>query len=304
MKEALKQAETELKTLLGEDGLKADEPMKKHTTFRTGGPADLFLTVRTEQELTETLKILKKYEVPFLIEGNGSNLLVRDKGIRGAVVKLDSKNISLNGTEIETEGGVLLSAVSRKAAEAGLTGMEFASGIPGSIGGAVVMTAGAYGGEMKDILVSVTVLTKDMEVLTLSPEALELSYRHSNVPEKGYIVLGAKLRLERGDKTEIEEKIKKLSEERREKQPVQYPNAGSTFKRPEGYFAAKLVQDAGLKGKRIGGAEVSSKHAGFVVNIENAASADILALIELCQKTVFEQFGVMLEPEVKIVGEE
>ncbi len=296
----------ELWEVLGEDGLLLQEPMQEHTTFRTGGPADYFLMPKNGEELRDSIKILKKYDIPYLIVGNGSNLLVRDKGIRGAVIQIYQKmaDIIVDGEYIEAQSGALLSAVAAKAADASLTGLEFASGIPGTIGGAAVMNAGAYGGEMKDVLVSVDVLTKELEKKTIPVEELDLGYRHSIIPKEGYIVLGARLRLKQGDETAIRSRVAELAEQRREKQPLQYPSAGSTFKRPTGHFAGKLVQDAGLKGKTIGGAQVSEKHSGFLINIGNATAQDVLDLIAFCQKEVKEQFGVTLETEVKIVGEE
>lgn len=296
----------ELQACLGEDGLKLQEMMKEHTTFRVGGPAELFLQPKDAEELRNAIEILRKYEVPVMVIGNGSNLLVRDKGIRGAVIQIYHRmsGVEVQGETLLVKGGTLLSTVAAKAAEEGLTGLEFASGIPGSIGGAVVMNAGAYGGEMKDVLVSVDVLTKELEIKTIPVEELELGYRHSIVPEAGYIVLGAKLKLTKGDPAAIRSRMAELAEQRREKQPLQYPSAGSTFKRPTGYFAGKLVQDAGLKGKTIGGAQVSEKHSGFLINIGGATAQDILDLIAFCQKEVQEQFGVTLETEVKIVGEE
>ena len=294
----------ELQEKLGEEGLKLQEPMKEHTTFRVGGPADLFLMPKNAEELKESIEILKKYDVPMMVIGNGSNLLVRDKGIRGAVIQIYSRmaDIAVDGEIIEARGGALLSAVAAKAADAGLTGMEFASGIPGSIGGAVVMNAGAYGGEMKDVLVSVDVLTKDLEVKTIPVGELELGYRHSVVPEAGYIVLGARMKLEKGDDAAIRGRMAELAEQRREKQPLQYPSAGSTFKRPAGYFAGKLVQDAGMKGFSVGAAQVSPLHSGFVVNNGGATATEILELMEIVQAAVLEQFGVKLEPEVRIIG--
>ena len=295
----------ELQERLGNDGLRLREMMKEHTTFRVGGPADLFLMPKDAAEVKDAIAILRKYHTPVMVIGNGSNLLVRDKGIRGAVLQVYSRmaEITVDGDVLEAQSGALLSAAAAKAAEASLTGLEFAGGIPGSIGGAVVMNAGAYGGEMKDVLVSVDVLTQDLEVKTIPAEELELGYRHSIVPEAGYIVLGAKLKLTKGDSEAIYGRMAELAEQRREKQPLQYPSAGSTFKRPEGYFAGKLVQDAGLKGKTIGGAQVSEKHSGFLINAGGATAEDILELIAFCQKEVKEQFGVTLETEVKIVGE-
>ena len=291
--------------LLGEEGFRTEESMAKHTTFRTGGPADLFLMPQNRTELKESIALLREYNVPYLVIGNGSNLLVGDGGIRGAVIQLYQRmqNISVEGTEMTLDCGALLSAAAAQAADASLEGLAFASGIPGTFGGAVVMNAGAYGGEMKDVLLSADVLTADLEVKTIPVEELDLSYRHSIVPEKGYIVLGGKLHLKKGNEQEIRERMAELAQQRREKQPLQYPSAGSTFKRPEGYFAGKLISDAGLKGKTIGGAQVSEKHAGFIVNIGGATTKDILDLIAFCQKTVQEQFGVTLETEVKIVGE-
>lgn len=295
----------ELQERLGEEGLKLQEPMKEHTTFRVGGPADFFIQPKDAEELKDAIGILEKYEVPVMVIGNGSNLLVRDKGVRGAVIQIFNRmaDITVEGDMVTAQGGALLSAVAAKAADASLTGLEFASGIPGSIGGAVVMNAGAYGGEMKDVLVSVDVLTKDLEIKTIPAEELELGYRHSIVPAAGYIVLGAKMKLQKGEEAAIRSRMAELAEQRRAKQPLQYPSAGSTFKRPEGYFAGKLVQDAGLKGKTIGGAQVSEKHSGFLINIGGATAQDILDLIAFCQKEVKEQFGVTLETEVKIVGE-
>lgn len=301
----MEELKKKLLDLLGEEGLRTEESMAKHTTFRTGGPADLFLMPQNRTELKESIALLREYNVPYLVIGNGSNLLVGDGGIRGAVIQLYQRmqNISVEGTEMTLDCGALLSAAAAQAADASLEGLAFASGIPGTFGGAVVMNAGAYGGEMKDVLLSADVLTEDLEVKTIPVEELDLSYRHSIVPEKGYIVLGGKMRLKEGNEQEIRERMAELAQQRREKQPLQYPSAGSTFKRPEGYFAGKLISDAGLKGKTIGGAQVSEKHAGFIVNIGGATTKDILDLIAFCQKTVQEQFGVTLETEVKIVGE-
>lgn len=301
----MEELKKKLLDLLGEEGFRTEESMAKHTTFRTGGLADLFLMPQNRAELKESIALLRRYDVPYLVIGNGSNMLVGDGGIRGAVIQLYSrmKQISVENTCMTLDCGVLLSAAAAKAAEESLDGLVFASGIPGTFGGAVVMNAGAYGGEMKDILISVDVLTADLEVKTIPAADLDLSYRHSIVPEKGYIVLGGKLQLKKGNEQEIRERMTELAQQRREKQPLQYPSAGSTFKRPEGYFAGKLISDAGLKGKTIGGAQVSEKHAGFIVNIGGATTKDILDLITFCQKTVKEQFGVMLETEVKIVGE-
>lgn len=302
----MEKAICKLRDILGEDAVKLSEPMAAHTSFRMGGPADLFLTPGSAKELAEAIGILRQYGIPIFILGNGSNLLVRDKGVRGAVLQLSGRMSAIHteGTALYAEGGALLAAVAAKAAEEALAGLEFASGIPGSVGGAVIMNAGAYGGEMKDVLESVDILTEDLRRETLPASLLELSYRHSILAERGDIVLGAKFRLEKGEPQAIRARMAELAEQRREKQPLQYPSAGSTFKRPEGYFAGKLIQDAGLKGRTIGGAQVSEKHAGFLINTGAATAGDMLELIACCQRTVQEKFGVWLETEVKIIGEE
>lgn len=281
-----------------------EEPMKKHTTFRVGGVADYFVCPK-RAELPKLLQMAEKYHLPVTVIGNGSNLLVGDKGIRGLVVEIGAgmKEITVTGTTVRAGAGALLSQVAAAAASAGLSGMEFAAGIPGSIGGAVTMNAGAYGGEMKDIIQEVTVLTPDGKEQTLSVEELDLSYRHSCVPKQGYVVLEAVLSLTPAPEEEIREKMADLRNRRVEKQPLEYPSAGSTFKRPEGYFAGKLIMDAGLRGYRVGDAQVSEKHCGFVINRGNATAAEILQLMQKVQERVKEQFGVTLEPEVKRIGE-
>lgn len=281
-----------------------EEPMKKHTTFRVGGAADYFVCPKRE-ELPKLLQLAEQHHLPVTVIGNGSNLLVGDKGIRGLVIEIgaEMKAITVTGTTVRAGAGALLSQVAAAAASAGLSGMEFAAGIPGSIGGAVTMNAGAYGGEMKDILQEVTVLTPEGEEKTLSVEELELSYRHSCVPEQGYVVLEALLSLTPAPEEEIRAKMADLRNRRVEKQPLEYPSAGSTFKRPEGYFAGKLIMDAGLRGYRVGDAQVSEKHCGFVINRGNATAAEILQLMQKVQEQVKEQFGVTLEPEVKRIGE-
>ena len=290
---------------LGREGFLIEESMAKHTTFKTGGNAVVFLMPKNTEELIDCIQILREWNIPYLIMGNGSNLLVGDGGIRGAVIQLCRRmqEIRLDGTNMYIQSGALLTAAAATAADAGLAGLAFASGIPGTFGGAVVMNAGAYGGEMKDVLLCVEVLTKDLHISVIPAEALELSYRHSVVLEREYIVLGGTIRLKPGNAAQIRADMERLAQQRREKQPLQYPSAGSTFKRPEGYFAGKLISDAGLKGKTIGGAQVSKKHAGFLINTGNATTRDILDLIAYCQTAVQEQFGVRLETEVKIVGE-
>lgn len=290
---------------LGSDNVRLHEPMKKHTTFRIGGPADYYLCPHSIEELQKVLKICREQEMAFFILGNGSNLLVSDKGYRGVVIQLwkNFSDITVKETTIEVKAGALLSKVAAEALEEGLTGMEFASGIPGTIGGAVVMNAGAYGGEMKDIIKEVTVLNQEGEMLTLSKEEMKLGYRTSIVKEKGYIVVSVVLQLKNGDKEEIRRVMEDLKNRRVTKQPLDMPSAGSTFKRPEGYFAGKLIMDAGLRGFSVGGAQVSEKHCGFVVNKGDATAEDVLGLIHEVQRRVQEQFGVVLEPEVKFLGE-
>ena len=280
------------------------EPMSRHTTFRTGGPADLLVQPEAEQ-IAPILEVCRNEEIPWTVIGNGSNLLVGDGGIRGVVLEIGKQmsDVVIEGTVITAGAGAMLSSIASRAAAAELTGMEFASGIPGSLGGAVVMNAGAYGGEMKDILQKVTVLTPDGTVQTLSVEELELSYRHSIIPEKGYLVISAVLKLQPGHADEIQSIMDDLKEKRVSKQPLEYPSAGSTFKRPEGYFAGKLIQDAGLRGFRVGGALVSEKHCGFIINRDQATSTDICQLMQQVSEIVYEKFGVRLEPEVKKIGE-
>lgn len=291
--------------ILGEENVRTEEPMSRHTTFRIGGSADYFLIPHSAEEIQEVLAFCKKESLPYFILGNGSNLLVSDSGYRGVILQLykNWNRTEVEGTVIRAQAGALLSSVARRAQEEELTGFEFAGGIPGTLGGAVVMNAGAYGGEMKDVLVEVTVLTGGGEVRTIPAEELELDYRTSIVKKKGYLVLEAKIALRKGDPEEIRAKMKDLAERRTEKQPLDYPSAGSTFKRPEGYFAGKLIMDAGLRGYRVGGAQVSEKHCGFVINAGGATAADVVQLMKDVRQKVKEQFGVELEPEVKFLGE-
>lgn len=296
---------TRLEQILTKDRIRQNEPMKNHTTFRVGGPADFFLTPSAE-ELPAVLSVCREEQMPVTVIGNGSNLLVGDQGIRGVVICIGfgMRGIRVDGEKIFLEAGVTLAAAAQQAAKAGLTGLEFASGIPGTFGGAVVMNAGAYGGEMKDVIVSVRVISEDGEILTLSKEELDLSYRHSVIPERGYLVIDGELLLTREkDPDQITERMEELKKKRIEKQPLEYPSAGSTFKRPEGYFAGKLIMDAGLRGFSVGGAAVSEKHCGFVINKGNATAADICALMDEVTRIVKEKYAVTLEPEVKKVGE-
>ncbi len=295
---------TELQNVMGGSGIFMEEPMKKHTTFRVGGPADV-LVQPDETALAAILALCRQYHVSYSFIGNGSNLLVGDKGIRGVVIEMTDPmgNIEVHGTQITAQAGAMLSKIANTAASNGLGGMEFAAGIPGSVGGAVVMNAGAYGGEMKDIIEKVYVLDENGAQLELDRDALDLGYRHSCIPEKKYIVTKVVLELVPRNEAEIRSEMKELNEKRAEKQPLQYPSAGSTFKRPEGYFAGKLIMDAGLRGYQVGGAQVSEKHCGFVINKGDATAADICQLMRDVSDKVQAQFGVVLEPEVKMIGE-
>ena len=281
------------------------EPMKNHTTFRIGGPADALALPKTPEEVAEVVRFCHEHAQPYYVLGNGSNLLVSDEGYRGLVLQLyrNFNDIQVNGETITVQSGAMLAAVARTAYQTGLTGLEFASGIPGTIGGAVVMNAGAYGGEMKNVLKEVTVLTKEGEVLVIPAKALELGYRTSVIPKNGWIVLGAVLQLKKGDQEQILARMEELKEQRITKQPLDLPSAGSTFKRPEGYCAGKLIMDAGLRGFTVGGAQVSEKHCGFVVNRGNATAADVWELICEVKRRVKEMTGVELEPEVKLLGD-
>ncbi len=295
---------TELQNVMGGSGIFMEEPMKKHTTFRVGGPADV-LVQPDETALAAILALCRQYHVSYSFIGNGSNLLVGDKGIRGVVIEMTDPmgNIEVHGTQITAQAGAMLSKIANTAASNGLGGMEFAAGIPGSVGGAVVMNAGAYGGEMKDIIEKVYVLDENGAQLELDRDALDLGYRHSCIPDKKYIVTKVVLELVPRNEAEIRSEMKELNEKRAEKQPLQYPSAGSTFKRPEGYFAGKLIMDAGLRGYQVGGAQVSEKHCGFVINKGDATAADICQLMRDVSDKVQAQFGVVLEPEVKMIGE-
>ena len=294
-----------LQKLLGEAKVLVQEPMASHTTFRIGGPADYFVMPETVEELAAVLKLCKEEQMPYFILGNGSNLLVGDKGFRGVVIQLykNFDGIQIDGTKVTAKAGAMLIRVAKESGKAGLTGLEFASGIPGTIGGAMVMNAGAYGGEMKDVVTAVTVLTKEGDIKNLTGDEMNFRYRGSVVEDEGYIVLEAVMELKEGNLEEIQARIDELSIQRKTKQPIEYPSAGSTFKRPEGYFAGKLIQDAQLRGYRVGGAQVSEKHCGFVINAGGATAADVMQLMQDVSDKVNAQFGVTLEPEVKRVGE-
>ncbi|HUM84447.1 MAG TPA: UDP-N-acetylmuramate dehydrogenase [Lachnospiraceae bacterium] len=293
-----------LANIVGRENVFADEPMKDHTTFRVGGPADFFAVPHSQEELQKLIDICTFENEPFFIMGNGSNLLVSDSGYRGTVIQLfkNMNKISCEGNEICAEAGALLSAIAAVALTAGLTGFEFAGGIPGTLGGACTMNAGAYGGEMKNVLASVTVLDENNVKKVIPAEELHMGYRRSVIMDKGYIVLSAAISLKKGEPKRIEETMNELMLRRQTKQPLNMPSAGSTFKRPEGYFAGKLIMDAGLRGMRFGGAQVSEKHCGFIVNSGNATAGDVYGLICLVREKVKADSGVELHPEVRFLG--
>lgn len=290
--------------------MRENEQLSAHTTFRIGGPARYYLVPETKEEVREGIAFAKEKGLPWLVIGKGSNLLVSDEGYFGVVIEIGKgmEKIDVEFTEsggrICAQAGVGLGMLAAAAAKASLTGLEFASGIPGTLGGAVTMNAGAYGGEIKDVIVSATVIDKSGKERALDREQLLLGYRSSIVQKEGYLVLGAEFELQKGDEEAILEKMRELNGRRRDKQPLEYPSAGSTFKRPEGFFAGKLIQDAGLRGFRVGDAQVSEKHCGFVINRGNATAADVRRLIEEVQRRVEEHSGIWLEPEVKIIQPE
>lgn len=302
MKEEMRQKFIEI---LGNNRVLFDEPMSQHTTFRIGGPADVFVMPENYEQIREVLRLCREEKLPFFVLGNGSNLLVSDSGYRGVIIQMDRnmEEIRLDGEEIHACAGALLSSVAVAARNASLTGFEFAGGIPGTIGGAAVMNAGAYGGELKDVLKEVTVMTREGEILTIPAEKMEMGYRTSIIKTAGYLVLEAVISLKKGDEEAIRATMKDLSERRTEKQPLDYPSAGSTFKRPEGYFAGKLIMDSGLRGYRVGGAQVSEKHCGFVINAGGATAEDVRSLMDHVIQVVREKYGVTLEPEVKFLGD-
>ena len=296
----------ELYRIVGEKNVKIEEPMSKHTTFRIGGPAQYFVTPQSTEELAQVILLCNAEKVPYFMLGHGSNLLVSDKGMRCVVIQLYNNfaRFSIKGDRVYAQAGVMLCKLGNAIKEAGLTGFEFAAGIPGTLGGAVMMNAGAYGGEMKDIVEYVQLMDRDGNLFEKSGEEMDFSYRHSIVEDENYIVLGATLKLEPGDMEAISERMEELAVARKTKQPLEFPSAGSTFKRPEGYFAGKLIMDAGLRGYQVGGAQVSEKHCGFVINKGGATAKDVLQLVEDVRNKVYEKFQVELEPEVKMVGEE
>nr|WP_027870933.1 UDP-N-acetylmuramate dehydrogenase [[Eubacterium] cellulosolvens] len=290
--------------ILGENQVICREPMNRHTTFRIGGPADYFLTPESAEEIRAVIGYCREVKLPYFVLGNGSNLLVSDDGFRGAVIQIDHRmqELTVEGCEIRAQAGVLLSKVAATARDHSLTGFEFASGIPGTLGGGVSMNAGAYGGELKDVLVSVRVLDRDLQLRSLPVEELDLGYRHSRIQDEEMIVTDVTLRLDEGRQEDIVSRMNELREARTLKQPLEFPSAGSTFKRPEGYFAGKLIMDAGLAGFCVGDAQVSEKHCGFVINRGSATAGDVCELIERVQETIREKDGVQLEPEIRFLG--
>ena len=293
-----------LLTIVDKNNVYFDEPMSKHTTFRIGGNADVFIEIAAD-EIENVIEACNDEDVAYTVIGNGSNVLVGDKGIRGVTISIGKRmsNIKVEDDVVEAEAGALLSKTANNALNANLSGMEFASGIPGSVGGAVLMNAGAYGGEIKDILVSANVLTPKGVVKCYSNEELELSYRHSKIMDEGGIILSAKFKLESGVYDDIKSTMQELNGRRVDKQPLNYPSAGSTFKRPEGHFAGKLIEESDLRGYRVGGAMVSEKHCGFVINYDNASAKDVRNLMKDVSKKVYEDSNVRLEPEVRFIGE-
>lgn len=297
--------EKRLKILLGDTNVEVNKPLKNHTYTRLGGNADYFVTPKTAEQVQEVVRLANKCDIPFMLLGNGSNLIIKDGGIRGIVMYLGEFNeIEVVDTTVRAQSGALIADVSKEALHYHLTGLEFACGIPGSVGGALFMNAGAYGGEIKDVLKEAIVITPDGELLTIQAEDLHLSYRTSSIQTNGYIVLEALFELEVGKYEEIKSMMDVLTYKRESKQPLEYPTCGSVFKRPPGNFAGKLIQDSGLQGVQIGGAEVSKKHAGFIINKDEATASEYIALIEHVQKVVKENFDVELEREVRIIGED
>ncbi|MCF6095990.1 UDP-N-acetylmuramate dehydrogenase [Thermovorax subterraneus] len=291
--------------LITSDKVKIDEPMKYHTSFRIGGPADVMVLPQNVDEIKKVVNYCGPRNIPIFVMGNGTNLLVRDKGIRGVVIKIaqNFNDINVEGRTIKAKAGVLLSVVAKSALENSLTGLEFASGIPGTLGGAIIMNAGAYDGEMAKVVKEVMVMDFNGEICSMKNEELEFSYRWCKLQTGGKIVLEAKLELEPGIYEDIKRKMEEFSKQRKMKQPLNMPSAGSTFKRPLGNYAGFLIEKAGLKGYRVGDAMVSELHAGFIVNTGNASAQDVLSLIQIIQNKVKEEFGILLEPEIKVVGE-
>ena len=292
-----------LLTKIPKDNIRLNEDMSKHTSIKIGGPADIFIKIKNIEELKYVLKIAKEENIPITVIGNGSNLLVKDKGIRGIVLQIKIDEISVNATEIDVGAGTLLSKLSKTAYENSLAGLEFAAGIPGTIGGAITMNAGAYGGEFKDIVVSTTYIDKDLNIHTISNKEHNFEYRNSIFKDKNFIILKSKLKLKEDIKENIEAKMKQNSNKRKESQPIEYPSAGSVFKRENGFITAEAIDKCGLKGYNIRDAYVSEKHAGFIVNKGKATAKDVIYLIEYIKQVVYEKYKIKIEMEIKIIGE-
>lgn len=293
-----------IKAHIPEEDILLQEPMSRHTTFRIGGAASCFVKISKEEQLVALVPYLRRIEIPYFILGNGSNLLVGDHGYDGVILQLKEKfnNIEVKGSRLYVQAGALLSRTAQCAMEHSLAGLSFASGIPGTVGGGVMMNAGAYGGEMKQVVESVTVMSEEGDIMVLDNETMEFGYRTSIIKNRHFTVLEVVFKLEEGNKEEIKAHMDELAEKRKEKQPLSFPSAGSTFKRPEGYFAGKLIMDAGLRGYSIGGARVSEKHCGFVINTGKATAADVSEVIAEVQEKVKDKFGVTLEREVIYLG--
>lgn len=294
-----------LTEIIAKENIKIDEPLKSHTYTKLGGTADFYVTPESYEEVQKIVRLANEEMTPFTLLGNGSNLIVKDGGIRGIVLNLQKLDeIKTEENIIVAQSGARIIDASREALKEELTGLEFACGIPGSVGGALYMNAGAYGGEIKDVLTRAVVVTKEGELITVEADDLDLGYRKSNIPDNGYIVLEAEFSLKNGKYDEIKAVMDDLTYRRESKQPLEYPSCGSVFKRPPGYFAGKLIQDSGLQGEQVGGAQVSLKHAGFIVNVDQATATDYIELIKYVQKVVKEKYGVELEREVRIIGED
>lgn len=295
----------EIEYIVATGNVVCDEPMSRHTTFRIGGNADVFASISNEHEVLRLIELLKNEGIPYYVIGNGSNILVSDKGFPGVIIEIGTRynDIRVHDNQIVARAGALLSAVSHVALDNCLTGLEFASGIPGTVGGAIIMNAGAYGGEMKQVACKIRALLPDGTIAVLTNEDMEFEYRNSKAKKEGYIILQVTYQLLKGERDVIDGIMRDLNMKRRDKQPLEFPSAGSTFKRPVGYYAGKLIADAGLKGYSVGGAQVSEKHAGFLINRNNATSNDMYSLIMDVQKKVYENSGVKLEPEVIFLGD-
>ena len=297
---------SDLQCCIDEENIMRDEPMSKHTSFKIGGPADIYIVPQSKEEFIDAMKVLTVHNYPYMIVGNGTDLLIKDGGIEGAVINTaELNNIQVCGDALIAGAGTTLESLCNAALSSSLTGIEFACGIPGTIGGAVYMNAGAYGGEIKDVCEWCNVIDmKSLKQCKIYRDDMNFGYRTSTVQQKGYITLEACFKLKKGESNDIKSRMDEFNRKRREKQPLEFPSAGSVFKRPEGYYAGKLIEDAGLKGMCVGGAQVSEKHTGFIINRGSASADDVIKLIRLVQRTIKEKFGVDMHPEIKIIGEE